>query len=288
MKWEVEVSSNKNKKKQKYRDKKKQNKLSAGLVVEKGNRVVLAGGKKYIVKKYEKMTPEERSREKDAFNHEFRKLIQNWSHKGIHFSYPKEDDTLTNMSIRHQQYVRALKCRMGSDMNKIMLVGSWAALQMAMKYMGIPADGFVQTQLDMFNVYQDRLIMIGESSIDSVVSIGENWSPWTWIMAITAMNAAILIGMNYMNFGQTATHSMMKGVTGMLSAGNMAVDASGVPLPPDQQPATKGVFESFGLNNEAAGGMLNMMMSFAGGNNNKPQQPKSETGRPVRKGPTHA
>ena len=294
--WEVTIDGkNKDKKKQK----KKQKKLAKGLKVPKGCRVVESGGKKYIVKKYEKMSREEQEREMDSFEYECRRYNELWKKKNISFRQPDRNESLVNVSIRHQQYLRLIKSRVGSDVNKLLLVGSWVVIEAVLRYFGIPAKGYVESQLDLFDMYQDRLILLADTSMDGIGSIGQDWSPWTWICIISVVNMAILVGMNWMGNGQDSV-KLMKGFGKMISSGNVSTDENGTPLPKSEQQSGK-VFENIPVSAGAMGpmisGAMNIMMNAMGNRASRQQESKnmsrsggrmrSET-RPQRRGPTHA
>jgi hypothetical protein len=216
----------------KYEKGSKRHKLYKKYNVPKGSQLVKAGERFYVVKKYHKMSLEDQKLEYTDMELSFRNLNRSWNRQGIHFPLPDPKENLVNIQIRLQQYRRFAISRMGSDSYKLMLIFGWVITETVLCYLGIPAQHYTETQIELFDLYQNRLIEMGELQ----GGFGQDWSPMTWILVMSAVNAAVLIGLNKMCEGKGAQIAM-RSVTSLITGNKVAVDGSGVPLPPEQQPA---------------------------------------------------
>jgi hypothetical protein len=230
----------------------KQQKLYEQYNVPKGQQLVKAGDRYYVVKKYHKMTIEEQELERTEMEMDYRNLNRCWNRQGMHFKLPEEGESLAHISVRLQQYRRFVKSRMGSDSHKIMLIFGWVLTEGLLSSLSIPANGYVEGQIAMFDLYQNRLIEMGEMG----GGFGQDWSPMTWILVMSVVNAAVVVGMNKFYGGEGAQQAM-RGITSLIAGNNIAVGTNGTPLPPEQQPA-------------APNPVGDIMNSFMGGDPNTP------------------
>jgi hypothetical protein len=147
---------------------------------------------------------------------------------------------------------------MGSDSYKLMLIFGWVVTEGVLCWLGIPAEHYTENQIQIFDLYQNRLVELGESG-----GVGEDWSPMTWIAVMSVVNAAILIGLNKYGNGDGAA-TAMRGVSTMIT-GKSAVAEDGTPIPEDQQTAPNPLGDL--LNSFAGGGAVgvdNPLFSMAG------------------------
>ena len=199
--------------------------------VKKGQQLVKVREKYYVVKKYNKMTEEQLTMERNDFELDFRSLNKAWAHKGHTFRPPGAEESLVSISVRYQQYMRFLKAQMCSDSYKIVLILSWVGMESLLCWFGFDASGYTENQIAVFDLYQERLIQMGETSD----GFGQDWSPMTWLLFIAGTNMAITIAMNKLCDGDGAKDAM-RIVSSIMTGNNVVVDERGVPLPPDQQP----------------------------------------------------
>ena len=291
--WEHKTNKMKQKK-SKDKEKEKSSikrRLYKEYKVKKGEQLVKVRDRYYVVKKYHKMTEEQRANEFSEFEFEFRHLNKVWAHKGHSFRPPSKDESLLSISVRYQQSIRFLKGQLCTSSYTICLILSWVGAEALLCWLGFDASGYTENQIAVFDLYQERLIQMGETS----EGFGQDWSPMTWLLFIAGTNMAITIAMNKLCDGEGARETM-RAINSILAGNGVLVDDRGVPLPPDQQPKGSDPIGSLansflgegsgiaGIASSLAPKAFGMLSKFTSGMANK----ESDKPKPrARKRPTH-
>jgi len=285
--WETKT----NKMKSKPKRISEQQRLYELYKVQKGQRLVKAGEKYYVVKKYEKLTEEEQTLERTDLEVQFRTLNRQWNKQGMHFRMPEKEESLTTMSVRLQQYKRFVMSRLCSDNHRLFLIFSWMMTEGGLCWLGFKASGYTESQLKQFESYQNYLVEIGESG---GMKIGEGWSPLTWIAVLSTVNAAVFVGMNSFA-GKEGAETASKLVSSMISGQKEPpVDDEGNVIPEDKRtesdPLGDAIGSMTGLGSNPMISMITKMgpglFSMFTGRTQTAKEKRAERAR-KRQGPTH-
>ena len=229
--------------------------------VPDGFRLVKTGDGNFIVPRYDEMTDEERQREWASLEIKFKALNSNWKKEGFEFSPLSHDETLTNGEIRYQLSCRYISSVTGCDLYKMMLMGIWVVIEGGMCYMGIPATGYFETQLMIFDIYERKLIEMGQTS-----GIGKDWSPITTLVVYSLVSMVLVIALNTWagkdGSSPQTTSTIMRKVASFINGGSAGVklDVNGVPMPAKDPIADVGT--SMGM-----GDVIGMAKDMGGGDN---------------------
>lgn len=237
----------------------------------------------FIVPKYEEMSEEEQQRHRATFELRFQILNETWNSRGISFKAPQPTETVTNIHVRYKQSVKYIMVRSGVDMWKWILIAMWAGVELMCCKMGLKASGYLQSQVQMYEIYNAQLIEMGE-----LTGFGEGWPAWLKILVISLVNALIFIFVNScINGGGGASTPLMKLMAQFISGSNPMVttDSDGNVKPADVNPLAG--LKIGGLD---IGGLFSAFTGGLGGGAAKPPPPAGAGGtrpRRHRTGPTH-
>jgi len=226
--------------------------------VKAGHRIVETAYGNYTVPLYDDLDDEEQQQRYNTFCALFMALNHNWRDKGYEFDMPNPNETLTNIDIRYQQSVKYIKNQTGCNMPKLILLFSWAAIQYIGSKMGLQTDGYFESQILMYDMYQSKLIEMGQIS-----GFGEDWPAWIYLVITSLVNLAAMVILNTYTGKMLSDDNktkVMRGIAGFFSGNNTAakIDPQTGSISPSEDPLSDalGGFNIGGLN------LTNMMGSF--------------------------
>lgn len=244
--------------------------------VPKGHVLVKTQYGDYAVKDYDALPEEEQKMCRSTFDSKFIVLNESSRKMNLFFTPPTADETLYRIDVRFQQAVRVIKSRNGMDLTKIGMIATWAVMQYIMNKLDLDAEGYFTSQLQMYEVYENKLIELGE-----IHGFGQDWPAWMQIAVISVINLVVVVLMNTWlkdnpNIDRT---SVMRSVSSVI-VGKM--NASPIPTEESSGKCQESVDSSptnpMGSIVSAMGGMGNIMGMFTGmggGGQRQKRAPKS-------------
>lgn len=217
----------------------------------------------FIVRRYDDLPPEEQVKHWNTYEILFDKLNNDWNKYKLYFRPPTEGESLTNVAIRYRQASMYVSARSGAVFYKIILYFCWLAVEGALCKFGFKASGYSDSQLELYELYEDSLVKMGEIS-----GFGEGWSPVTKILVISVINIVIFVISAYMTGSGQKARSMMKMVGKFLVGGeNPMVNTDneyGAPEPVDPSSVMGDTFGGIGEAMGMGGGGFDFTKMFSG------------------------
>jgi len=222
----------------------------------------------FITPDYENMTPTERSHEKIILFDKFKSLKERWEPMGFKFGLPAEDESLSAMEIRRQQYVKAIKKKRGTNLWWWVLAFVWGGIEYGLcKWVNLKADGVAFTQLKNYKIYEANMIELGEGS-----GFGEDWPPWIQTAVTTALSVAAFVFISTVTSdsekGCKYSSEIMTQISGILTGKEVVeMDEDGNPVAPKE-----GILDKLGkmdFENMSIMKGISLFKMFTGGGSGK-------------------
>ena len=222
----------------------------------------------FIIPNYDIMSQRDRNMAWKSYEMKFKQINDDWKHTGDVFEGPRPDEDIVALAVRYQETEKYLSTKTGTDFWFIVLCALWAFIEYQAKKYKLPAEGYTESQIGMYKMYQSQLIRMG-----TVSNVGSEWPPWLQVCVTSGFSLAILVLMSKFGVGGHSG-TIMKEISGMIS-GNRNVEVSEAGTP---KPSEGGMIDM--VKGLASGGNIGTMMSLftgmmgGGGNTEKKKKKK--------------
>jgi hypothetical protein len=107
---------------------------------------------------------------KATFRIKMGRLRESWPN----FRIPdySDEDSLEVIYVRYARWIKHIEVNMNADYYRKYLMTLWAFMEFGLVYLGLPAGGFIKSQIKSMNKYQNLLIEMGERETSTV---GSSW-----------------------------------------------------------------------------------------------------------------
>lgn len=241
-------------------------------LIPKGHTLIETAAGNFIVPLYDKMSFEEQQRRRSTFKTQYKSFNITWEGK-FELDMPEPDETLTNIDVRFQQAIRYIKQKNGCNFPKLFMIFCWGAIEVIAKKMGIAADGYFTSQLMICDVYESKMIQLGEGG-----GFGEDWPAWIQLVVLSGVNLILIIMLNKFLKGKEGIVSkpdILRGVSNFISgkSSTLAAGADGIPKPSDD-PVSNAIGINLGGMNvtNMVTGLIGGMGSFFGGDDDEEEE----------------
>ncbi len=248
-------------------------------LIPKGHTLIETAAGNFIVPLYDKMSFEEQQRRRSTFKTQYKSFNITWEGK-FELDMPEPDETLTNIDVRFQQAIRYIKQKNGCNFPKLFMIFCWGAIEVIAKKMGIAADGYFTSQLMICDVYESKMIQLGEGG-----GFGEDWPAWIQLVVLSGVNLILIIMLNKFLKGKEGIVSkpdILRGVSNFISgkSSTLAAGADGIPKPSDD-PVSNAIGINLGGMNvtNMVTGLIGGMGSFFGGDDDEEEEEKPKRKR---------
>jgi hypothetical protein len=222
----------------------------------------------FVIPNYDIMSLRDRGMAMKSYEMKFKQINDDWKHTGDTFEGPRSDEDIVAVAVRYQETEKYLSTKTGTDFWFIVLCALWAFIEYQAKKYHLPAEGYTESQIGMYKMYQSQLIRMG-----TVSNVGAEWPPWLQVCVTSGFSLAVLVLMSKFGVGG---HSgkIMKEISGMIS-GNRNVEVSEAGTP---KPSEGGIIDM--VKGMASGGGIGTMMSLftgmMGGGGNSAEKKKKK------------
>ena len=182
----------------------------------------------YTMPDYDNWSPLQREHVAYDFQRKINKLNKDWNKFGLYFDAPKSEEHVTTTHIRHQDYLKVIKRKTGTNLWWILLGTLW----IGMEYVGtqvfhLKADGFAALQLKRYKLYEMHMIEMGEGS-----GFGQDWPPWLQMAITSALGLAVVVGIGTLGKGTEYAGDIMELLNNIITGQEaVEVDEEGNPIP---------------------------------------------------------
>ena len=214
----------------------------------------------FEIPNYNLMTHIEIARERSSYETKFKQINEDWKHLGVSFKIPTRDEDIGNIAIRYQETEKHLSTKTGSDFWFIILCVGWALGAKVMAYYQMPVDGYVESQVANYKMYQSQLIRMGTTS-----GFGTEWSPWMQVLITSCANLVLMVILSKLAPGaKSCAPTIMREISGVIT-GNNTVETSetGTPLP-NTGGMMSALTSALGGGGDEGGGGGGMMSAISG------------------------
>ena len=206
------------------------------------NMVVRTPYGEFIIPNYDLMTRTEHERARASYAMKFKQIQLDWGHTGDTFEGPRPNEDIVNLAVRYMETEKYLSAKTGTDFWFIILCAFWAFIEYQARRFKLPAEGYVESQIGMYKMYQSQLTRMGATSS----AIGEDWPPYVQVCVTSGFSLAVLVLMAKFGMGGKSG-VVMKEISSMISGNkNTGRSAAGTPKPEE-------------------GGMIDMISGMANG-----------------------
>ncbi len=214
----------------------------------------------FIIPNYDLMTAVEIAREKSSYNTKFMQINDDWKHLGVSFELPRKDEHISNIAIRYQETEKHLSTKTGSDFWFIILCVGWGIIQKVAAYYGLPADGYVESQIKNYKMYQSQLIRMGATS-----GFGTEWPPWMQVTVTSCANLVLIVILSKMCPGaKSYAPGIMREISSVITGNNtVEISSEGTPVP-NSGGVVQMLSSALQGGNDGAGGISNLLGSVMG------------------------
>ena len=214
----------------------------------------------------------------NSYRTKFMQMNEDWKHCGVSFDIPKDDEPVANVAIRYMETEKHLSTRTGSDFWFIILCIGWGFIQCTAIEYGLPAEGYVKSQIANYKMYQSQLIRMGTSS-----GFGTEWSPWMQVTVTSCANLALLIVLSKMGGpAKEGAPMLMAEISRAITGGTAEVERSSEGTPKPSVGGLQAMATSFlggggGDSGGAIDGLLGMVSGmFGGGGSGKKKRSRKQ------------
>lgn len=215
----------------------------------------------------------------NSYETKFRQMNKDWEHLGVVIEMPRPDEDISNIAVRYMETEKHLSTRTGSDFWFIGLCVAWGFIQYTACEYGLPAEGYVQSQIAMYKIYQSQLIRMGATS-----GFGTEWSPWMQVTITSCVNLILMIVLSKIPGGKENATTVMKEISHVIT-GQTEVEKSAEGTP---KPNTGGIVSMVtsalgggGAGGASVDGLLGMFSGFFGGGGGKKKRSKKQKKKEV-------
>lgn len=218
--------------------------------LQSDNMIVNTPYGQFVIPNYDLMSVRDRMIAMHSYETKFKQINEDWKHTGDIFEGPKPGEDIVTVAVRYLETEKYLSTRTGSDFWFIILCALWAFIEYNAKRFKLPADGYTESQIGMYKMYQSQLIRMG-----TVSNVGAEWPPWLQVCVTSGFSLAILVLMSKFGVGG---HSgkVMKEISSMIS-GHKNVEYSEAGTP---KPSEGGIIDM--VKGMASGGNIGTVMSL--------------------------
>lgn len=255
----------------KIKRKKKKKNIPIGIknLIPEGHTVIETAAGTFVVPIYEDMNTEEQRKCRKKFKTLYKSFNISWDGKHSIGMFT-EDDSLTDIDIKYQHSIRYVKQQNSFNLPKLMMIVCWGGVEVLARKMGIKANGYFVSQLQMCDVYESKMIQMG-----NIGGVGEDWPVWLQLVIVSAVNLILMVILNKWCKGLDTNNKtcIMRGVSQFISGNRTSLDTNGDgSLKPSSDPISSAIGMNLGginLTNIVGSFMGNM---FGGGDDDEEDQ----------------
>jgi len=214
------------------------------------NMIVRTPYGQFVIPNYDLMCKRDIDMAMQSYVMKFNQINGDWKHTGNTFDGPRPDEDIVRVAVRYLETEKFLSTQTGTDFWFIILCALWAFIEYQAKSYKLPADGYTESQIGMYKMYQSQLIRMG-----TVSNVGAEWPPWLQVCVTSGFSLAILVLMSKFGVGGYSGQ-VMKEISSMIS-GNRNVDVSSAGT---VKPSEGGIVDM--VKGIASGGGISTMMSL--------------------------
>lgn len=208
----------------KIKRKKKKKSLPDAIknLIPEGHTVIETAAGTFVIPIYDEMSTEEQRKHRKKFKTLYKSFNISW--KGKHtIDMFTDDDTLTDIDIKYQHSIRYVKQQNSFNLPKLIMIVCWGGIEIIARKMGIKADGYFVSQLQMCDVYESKMIQMG-----SIGGVGEDWPVWLQLVIVSAVNLILIVILNKWCKGLDTNNKtcIMRGVSQFISGNRTSLDVN--------------------------------------------------------------
>jgi hypothetical protein len=214
----------------------------------------------------------------NSYRTKFMQMNKDWEHVGVTFDLPREDEPVSNVAIRYMEAEKHLSTRTGGDFWFIILCIGWGFIQYTACEYGLPAEGYVDSQIALYKIYQSQLIRMGSTS-----GFGTDWSPWMQVTVTSCANLALLVVLSKACPAAKGSAPMLMREISQAISGSTEVERSDQGTPkPNAGGLSSIVTNMMSGGGGGADGFLGMLSGmFGGGGTSKKKRTKKQKKKDV-------
>ncbi|CAH6421271.1 Hypothetical protein POVR2_LOCUS328 [uncultured virus] len=235
----------------------------------------------FRIPNFELMNDIEVMRYLNSYRTKFMQMNEDWKHVGVTFDLPREGEEVSNVAVRYMEAEKHLSTRTGGDFWFIVLCIGWGFIQYTACEYGLPADGYVDSQIAMYKIYQSQLIRLGATS-----GFGTEWSPWMQVTVTSCANLLLLIILARAFPAAKGSAPMLMREISQAISGNTEVERSDQGTPKPNAGGLSSLLSGVmggggGAGGASADGFLGMISGMFGGGGSKKKRSKKQKKKDV-------
>jgi hypothetical protein len=252
------------------------------------NQIVRTPNGEFVVPNFNLMTSTDIERYRNSYVTKFSQMNEDWKHLGITFDLPRPGENITNIAVRYLETEKHLSTKTGTDFWFIILCAGWGFIQyMACEY-GLPAEGYVDSQIRMYKMYQSQLIRMGTAS-----GFGTEWSPWMQVTVTSCANLALLVLLSKLGGpgAKNCAPMLMREISSVITGSkDVETSSEGTPKPSagglasivgnmmggEGGSSADGFINMLSGKGGGGGGLMDMVTGLLGGGKKKPRSKKEK------------
>jgi hypothetical protein len=252
------------------------------------NQIVRTPNGEFLVPNFNLMSSTDIERYRNSYVTKFSQMNEDWKHLGITFDLPRPGENITNIAVRYLETEKHLSTKTGTDFWFIVLCAGWGFIQyMACEY-GLPAEGYVDSQIRMYKMYQSQLIRMGTAS-----GFGTEWSPWMQVTVTSCANLALLVLLSKLGGpgAKNCAPMLMREISSVITGSkDVETSSEGTPKPSagglasivgsmmggEGGSGADGFINMLSGKGGAGGGIMDMVTGLLGGGKKKPKTKKEK------------